>query len=279
MDGILLINKPKGITSFQAVSKVKKTFHEKKTGHSGTLDPQAEGLLIIALGKYTKLLPYIAHDHKHYIATFSLGKKFDTADIWGECIEEKEYKEHSESELKQVSNHFLGNLKQIPPMYSALKKDGKKLYEYARKGIEVERKPRDITVSSISVKQIGDNSYLMDAIVSEGTYIRTLIEDYCAYMNELGYMTSLKRIGIEHLSVDDAHDLDDIDESSMVPPLSVIDPKLDLFEVDNVKDILNGKTIKLKTDKKRVILVHGNSILACYEVRNDGYYHCVRGLF
>lgn len=279
MDGIILVNKPKGITSFQAVAQVKRTFHEKKTGHSGTLDPQAEGLLIIALGKYTKLLPYIAHDHKHYVATFSLGKKFDTADVWGKVIEETDYLAHTQLELEQISNQFLGAQKQIPPMYSALKKDGKKLYEYARKGIEVERKPRDITISSLCVKSVDDNSYLMDAIVSEGTYIRTLIEDYCACMNEVGYMTSLKRVGIEQLSLKDACPLDELSESSLVDPLSVLDPRLDLYEVDNVQDILNGKTIKLKTNKKRVILIHASSILACYELRNDGYYHCVRGLF
>lgn len=279
MDGIVLINKPKGMTSFQAVSKVRKTYNTKKTGHSGTLDPEAEGLLIIALGKYTKLLPYIAHNHKHYIATFSFGKKYDTADCWGEVIEEKEYQEHSKEELDNTSTQFIGHLKQIPPMYSALKKDGKKLYELARKGIEVERKERDIEVSSLSIQQLSDNSYQMDAIVSEGTYIRTLIEDYCSSLNELGYMTSLKRVGIEHLSIDQAYTLDHLNEDSFISPFEVLDPSLTLLETDKLQDIYNGKKLKLQTNEKRVILVHGKMILACYEERNDGYYHSVRGLF
>lgn len=279
MDGILLINKPKGITSFQAVAKVRKTFQTKKTGHSGTLDPEAEGLLIIALGKYTKLLPYIAHNHKHYIATFSLGKKYDTADVWGEVIDEKQPSIHTQEELNEISKKFIGHLQQIPPMYSALKKDGKKLYELARKGIEVERKPRDIEVSSFEVTKLNENEYTLDAIVSEGTYIRTLIEDYCKSLNELGYMTSLKRVGIEHLSIDNAHSLNDLNQSSFINPLDVLDPSLVTLETEQVQDILNGKKLKLKTNEKRVILIHGKEILACYESRNDGYYHSVRGLF
>lgn len=279
MNGILLIHKPKGMTSFQAVAKCRKIYNTKKTGHSGTLDPEAEGLLIIALGKYTKLLPYIAHDHKHYVATFSLGKKYDTADAWGEIIEEKEYKNHTQEELDDISKKFVGHIQQIPPMFSALKKDGKKLYEYAREGVEVERKPRDITISSLSVQRLDVNSYRMDAIVSEGTYIRTLIEDYCSSINELGYMTSLIREGIEHMTLQQANDLEDLNEDSFVSPLSVLDPSLPLYDTDQVEDVYHGKKLRLKTNEKRVILIHGKEILACYELRNDGYYHCLRGLF
>lgn len=279
MNGILLIKKPKGMTSFQAVSSCKRKMHEKKAGHSGTLDPEAEGLMIVALGKCTKLLPYVVSNHKHYIATFSLGKRFDTQDAWGTCIEEKTYRTHDAEELESISQKMTGHIRQIPPMYSALKKDGKKLYEYARKGIEVERQARDAEISSLSVQQIAENSFRMDALVSSGTYIRTLIEDYCSGMNELGYMTSLVRVGIEHLTLDDACELEEVSEEKCMDPLRLIDHAWKLLETDAVEDIKNGKTIRINTDEKRVILIHGNEILAAYERMDNGYYHCVRGLF
>lgn len=279
MNGILLIQKPKGMTSFQVVASCKRRFQEKKAGHSGTLDPNAEGLMIVAMGKYTKLLPYVVSDHKHYIAAFSLGKKYDTQDAWGTCIAEKEFHTHTQDQLDEISQSMLGHILQIPPMYSALKKDGKKLYEYARKGIEVERKARDVEVSHLFVEQIDDNSYRMDAIVSGGTYIRTLIEDYCAKMEELGYMTSLVRTGIEHVSIQDACLLEDISEDKFVDPLTIIDPSWTQVETDRVEDIKNGKTILINRDEKSVILVHDSEILAAYERLENGYYHCIRGLF
>ena len=159
------------------------------------------------------------------------------------------------------------------------KKDGKKLYEYARQGIEVERKAREVEISSLSVKKLDENLYAMDAVVSSGTYIRTLIEDYCKAMGELGYMTSLNRCGIEHLTLEDAIEIEDVNENSGIDPFKVFDPSWPVLECDRVEDVKNGKKIKLNTDEKRVILVHGYEILAAYEKKDDGLYHSVRGLF
>ncbi len=279
MNGIILVKKPKGMTSFQCVSQVKRKLNEKKAGHSGTLDPNAEGFMIIALGKCTKYLQFCVSNHKHYIAQFSLGKNYDTQDVWGNVIDEKEYQTHSQEELDEICKSFLGDTKQIPPMYSAIKKDGKKLYEYARKGIEIERDAREIHISSLKVKQLGDNLYEMDAVVSSGTYIRTLIEDYCKKMNELGYMNALIRSGIENLKLEDAVEIEEVSEEKCIDPLKVFDPMWKIIETNQVEDIKNGKKIHLDLQEDKVIFVHENEILAAYELKNDRLYHCVRGLF
>ena len=201
MDGILLVNKEMNMTSFDVVAKCRKILHEKRIGHTGTLDPNATGLLIILVGKYTKLLPYCVSNKKRYHSEFSFGKRSTTEDIWGDIVEEKAYQTHTKEELTKVAETMLGKSIQIPPMYSAIKINGKKLYEYARSGIEVERPQREIQVDEFKVEQIGDNLYSLDVVVSSGTYVRTLIQDYAEKLNELAVMTALERISIEGLSV------------------------------------------------------------------------------
>lgn len=280
MDAVILLNKPAGMTSFDAVAKCRKIFHERKIGHTGTLDPQASGLMIILLGKYTKLLPYCVKDHKSYHATFQLGTMTDTEDIWGNVVQTADYQQHDETELQQISNLLIGDTMQVPPMYSALKKDGKKLYEYARQGIEIEREARKIHVSKLEVKRIDDNNYSMDATVSSGTYIRTLITDYAKKMNEFATMTSLVRTGIEHLSLQDACIFEDLENGKgLISPLQVVNPEYKLVEVDQVDDIKNGKRIKLQNEPSQVIFVKENELLAAYALKKDGLYHCLRGLF
>lgn len=279
MTGILLIHKPAGMTSFQVVSQVRRTFQERKAGHSGTLDPNATGLMIVALGKYTKLLPYIVCNEKKYVATFSLGKRFDTQDVWGKVIEEKPFQKHTQQQLDELANLFLGHIQQVPPMYSAIKKDGKKLYEYARKGIEVERKARDAYISALHVKQLDENVYQMEATVSSGTYIRTLIEDYCASMGEFGYMTSLVREAIEHVSLHEACTLDALNKAKCIDPSFVLQKKWKQIQCENIQDVKNGKVISIHTQENHVILMDGKEILAAYQRREDGLFQCVRGLF
>ncbi len=283
MDAIILLNKPAGMTSFDAISRCRRVFHEKKAGHTGTLDPNATGLMIVLLGKYTKLVPYCIKDHKHYIAEFKLGIRTDTEDIWGNEVEEKEPKFYSQEELDKVCKKMTGDLMQVPPMYSALKKDGKKLYELARKGIEIEREPRPIHVSSLTVSEIGENLYQMDAVVSSGTYIRTLISDFAKELGEVGTMTSLVRYGIESLSLEDCISLDDLEKASLgkgfTTPDKVIDPIWQRVEIDKYQDVLNGKRIRLNTIYDNVILTHSGSILAAYARENGNVFHCIRGLF
>ena len=180
MDGIILINKPKEWTSHDIVNKVKKILNEK-VGHTGTLDPMATGVLPLLVGKGTLCSKYLINHNKTYKVKLELGKKTDTADTEGKIVEEKEAtnKMLEETVIKEVLNKFLGKQEQIPPIYSAIKVNGKKLYEYARKGQTVEIKPRQIEIYSIELLSIDKNLKQIEFKVScsKGTYIRSLCED------------------------------------------------------------------------------------------------------
>ena len=280
MDAVILLNKPAGMTSFDAVAKCRKIFHERKIGHTGTLDPEASGLMIILLGKYTKLLPYCVKNHKAYQAILKLGKMTDTEDIWGTVINTKTPSIHTEAEIANAVQSLTGDILQVPPMYSALKKDGKKLYEYARQGIEIEREARPVHISSLKVEKIDGLNYCMDAVVSSGTYIRTLIADFGKQLNELAIMSSLVRTKIEHLYLKDACTFEDLESGdSFLSPLQVIDPTYKIVETDQVVDIKNGKRIKLDIQEPQVIFTSKGELLAAYALQEDGLYHCLRGLF
>ena len=280
MDAVILLNKPAGMTSFDAVAKCRRIFHERKIGHTGTLDPEASGLMIILLGKYTKLLPYCVKNHKAYQATLKLGEMTDTEDIWGTIINTKTPSIHTEAEIDNAVQSLTGDILQVPPMYSALKKDGKKLYEYARQGIEVEREARPVHISSLKVEKIDELNYRMDAVVSSGTYIRTLIADFGKQLNELAIMSSLVRTKIEHLSLEDACSFEDLESGkAFLSPIQVIDPAYKIVETDRVTDIKNGKRIKLDITDSQVIFTSNGELLAAYALQEDGLYHCLRGLF
>ena len=280
MDAVILLNKPAGMTSFDAVAKCRRIFHERKIGHTGTLDPEASGLMIILLGKYTKLLPYCVKNHKAYQATLKLGEMTDTEDIWGTVINTKTPSIHTEAEIDNAVQSLTGDILQVPPMYSALKKDGKKLYEYARQGIEIEREARPVHISSLEVEKIDEINYRMNAVVSSGTYIRTLITDFGKQLDELAIMSSLIRTKIEHLSLKDACTFEDLESGkSFLSPIQVIDPTYKIVETDRVVDIKNGKRIKLDIRDPQVIFTSNGELLAAYALQEDGLYHCLRGLF
>ena len=280
MDAVILLNKPAGMTSFDAVAKCRKIFHERKIGHTGTLDPEASGLMIILLGKYTKLLPYCVKNHKAYQATLKLGEMTDTEDIWGTIINTKTPSIHTEAEIDNAVQSLTGDILQVPPMYSALKKDGKKLYEYARQGIEIEREARPVHISTLEVEKINETNYRMNAVVSSGTYIRTLITDFGKQLDELAIMSSLIRTKIEHLSLKDACTFEDLESGvSFLSPIQVIDPTYKIVETDRVVDIKNGKRIKLDIRDPQVIFTSNGELLAAYALQEDGLYHCLRGLF
>lgn len=280
MDAVILLNKPAGMTSFDAVAKCRKIFHERKIGHTGTLDPEASGLMIILLGKYTKLLPYCVKNHKAYQATLKLGEMTDTEDIWGTIINTKTPSIHTEAEIDNAVQSLTGDILQVPPMYSALKKDGKKLYEYARQGIEIEREARPVHISSLEVEKIDETNYQMNAVVSSGTYIRTLITDFGKQLDELAIMSSLIRTKIEHLSLKDACTFEDLESGvSFLSPIQVIDPTYKIVETDRVVDIKNGKRVKLDIQEPQVIFTSNGELLAAYALQEDGLYHCLRGLF
>ena len=213
MDGIIIINKEKEYTSHDVVAKVKKILNEKKVGHTGTLDPNATGVLPILLGKGTKLSKYLINHNKIYEATLKLGEKTDTADIEGKIIEEKDVKKENLSveNIARTLQEFIGKSKQVPPMYSAIKVNGKKLYEYARKGQTIEIKPREIEIYGIELLNINNNEITFRVHCSKGTYIRTLCENIAEKLETVGYMKDLKRIEVGEFNIKNAITLKELE--------------------------------------------------------------------
>ena len=199
VSGVLLIDKPQGMTSQQVVSKVKyllkSDVHDsKKAGHTGTLDPMATGLLPICLGEATKFSHYQLDAIKSYQAIIKLGEQTDTGDAEGEIIATSPVPHVTQAMLQSVTEQFLGEIMQVPPMYSALKKDGKKLYELAREGIEVERAARPLTIYELSLTPLSDQQLQLTVTCSKGTYVRVLAEDIAKALGTLGHLTALRRI-------------------------------------------------------------------------------------
>ena len=216
VSGVILVDKPKGMTSQQVVSKVKYLFkspnHDsKKAGHTGTLDPMATGLLPICMGEATKFSHYQLDADKSYQATILLGGQTDTGDADGQIVAQAPIPKFDHVLLDKVAQQFLGAQQQIPPMYSALKKDGKKLYEYARAGIEVERAPRDIVIKAIDLKALDHEEIQLTVTCTKGTYVRVLGEDIAKAMGTLGHLTALRRTQVGDFKINDAITLPDLE--------------------------------------------------------------------
>ncbi len=216
MNGIIIINKHKGCTSHDIVYKVKKMFNEK-VGHTGTLDPMATGVLPLLIGKGTQCSKYLINHDKIYNVTLQLGEKTDTADSEGKVIETKEVKEETlkKENIEKIFEKFKGKQEQIPPIYSAIKVNGKKLYEYARKGQEVEIKPRKIEIYNIELLNIKEKQKQIEFQVScsKGTYIRSLCEDIAQRLETVGYMLELKRIQVGNFNIKDAITIEQLENN------------------------------------------------------------------
>ena len=220
VSGVILVDKPQGMTSQQVVSKVKYLFkspnHDsKKAGHTGTLDPMATGLLPICLGEATKFSHYQLDADKTYQATILLGSQTDTGDADGQIVAEALIPQFDHAILENIAQQFLGPQQQIPPMYSALKKDGKKLYEYARAGIEIERPARDIVIKAIDLTAIDAQQIQLTVTCSKGTYVRVLAEDIAKTLGTLGHLTALRRLQVGSFKIDNAIGLTDLEALSL----------------------------------------------------------------
>ena len=194
ISGVFLLNKPLGISSNGALQEVRWLFRAQKAGHTGALDPLASGLLPICLGEATKFSHYLLDSTKRYQTTIKLGNSTTTGDVEGEVFLEKEVPELTEEKIKEALNKFVGDIQQVPPMYSALKKDGRPLYELARQGIEIEREARPIHIFAIELLSYTNDSITLDITCSKGTYIRVLGEDIAQALNTYGHLTYLHRI-------------------------------------------------------------------------------------
>lgn len=212
--GFVLVNKPTGITSFKLTNIIRKKLNVKKAGHCGTLDPLASGLMIILVGKYTKLQDKFMKQDKVYFAEIKLGTKTDSGDLDGKIVSQSNYSHVTKELIEGACKSFIGKIQQIPPMYSALKVNGQKLYELARKGITIERKPREITIYSIDLTDYKKDTFSIRVKCSSGTYIRTLAEDIGTKLNTGTVLINLVREEIGKYKLSDAINIDNIKENS-----------------------------------------------------------------
>ena len=266
MDGILLINKPAGYTSHDIVGIVRKKLHTKKVGHCGTLDPDATGVLVVCVNKATKAIQFLMSDSKIYRATLSLGKSTDTYDASGKVLEEKEVGEISKEQVEGVLNSFLVN--------------GKKLYEYARNGEEVEIKERDIEIMMIQLISFDKNEIVFDVKCSKGTYIRSLCVDIAKKLGYPGHMSHLTRIVSGDFSLEKCYTLEDLQQDCY--KLLSIDEALDSYPKIILKDptvVYHGKMIKSDLTGQVAICDANKHVLAIYESNGEGYLKNVRGLW
>jgi len=253
IDGIINVYKESGYTSFDVVAKLRGILKQKKIGHTGTLDPMAEGVLMVCLGKGTKLVDMITSGTKEYEASMRLGIATDTEDITGEILVEKEVPaELSEATVIEIIKSFIGKYDQIPPMYSAIKKDGKKLYEYARSGIEIERDPRPVEIFSIDNIVVDFPNISFKVNCSKGTYIRSLCRDIGDKIGCGGTLTALTRNEVHGFFLKDALRLSDIeklrDEEKLMDYILPVDAILDKYPCYKIKEkfsklLINGNKL------------------------------------
>ena len=252
VNGIVNVYKEKGFTSFDVVAKMRGIFHQKKIGHTGTLDPDAEGVLPVCLGKATRVCDLLTDKDKVYEAVLLLGQATDTQDITGAVLHQAEV-DKSEAEIRKVMEQFVGEQEQVPPMYSALKVNGQKLCDLARKGIEVERKSRKITVFSIDILKMNLPEVTIRVHCSKGTYIRTLCNDIGEALGCYGCMKSLLRTRVDRFTLDQALTLGKIEQLVQSEQLDFV------ASVDSVF-LKYPKGIAKETSQK--LLYNGNRIPA-----------------
>jgi len=278
-DGILLVYKEKGLTSFDLVNRIKRSLKLDKIGHTGTLDPNAEGLMLVLFNQTTKANQFLVHDTKEYIASLRLGIKTDTKDIWGEILEEADYTMPNQKEIKAVFEKFLGLQNQEVPMVSAVRVNGKRLHEYHREGIEVTQPIREIEILELELLKV-NKDITFRVVCGSGTYIRSLCEDIAAEFNTIGVMSDLIRTKVGSFSVKDAVKLDQViagnyrllDLKDVLPYKKV--------QASSVIDIKNGKILQLEYDTPLITVMNQDEVLAVYgwNEKKDAY-TSVRGLW
>ena len=296
MNGIINVYKECGYTSHDVVAKLRGILKQKKIGHTGTLDPAAEGVLPVCLGKATKLCDLLTDKNKTYEAVLLLGKTTDTQDITGEVLEEKSTEALTEEKVREAIEGFIGDYEQIPPMYSALKVNGKKLYELAREGKVIERKARPVKILDIQILEIDLPKVRMEVSCSKGTYIRTLCHDIGEKLGCGGCMESLIRTRVSTFRIEDAKTLDEIEtlkqEGKLAELLVPIDAMFPFYPKITVKDdwkafAKNGNPLDLKMlkeacgqDEETQVRLYDESgkFIAIYQWKEKKY-HIVKMFF
>ena len=269
---IININKPTNYTSRDIVNIVGKTLNTKKCGHTGTLDPIASGVLIVCTGEDTKLVELLTSSYKEYIATFKLGIETDTFDIMGK-VTKTSNKVVDKEELINTINSFKKTYLQMPPIYSAIKIKGKKLYEYARSGEEVEIPPREVTIKEISLLDFKDNEVKIKTLVSKGTYIRSLIKDIGDVLGTYATMTSLIRTKQGFFSLEDSISLEDLKTNKFkyYTKEEILPFKKVTLDEELLFKVKNGNKISLPYEEEYLSIMENDKIIAIYQKDKDIY--------
>ena len=276
MNGILLINKEANMTSHDVVFKLRKILKTKKIGHTGTLDPDATGVLVLLVNNACKALPFLEDTDKEYIAECRFGQATDTEDIWGKIIEEKAFVPIPD--FKALTQKFIGQQKQLPPMVSSIKVNGRKLYEYARANEEVERPLRDINIYDIEV--LDEAKYQFKVHCSSGTYIRSLCRDMALLSDNVGCLSSLIRSKVGRFELKDCVSLSDVEAGNYkIFPLLEALAHFQQIELSDPKDVLSGKRVQIETSDDRVLFTYNNEAFAIYEREKGNSFRSVRGLW
>lgn len=282
MNGILNINKPAGITSFDAVRIIKRTAKTKKVGHTGTLDPEASGVLPVCIGKATKFVDYLMKEEKVYRVHLKLGIETDTYDREGKVLFTKDVDLSNET-VENTIRSFIGKIQQIPPMYSALKVDGKRLYTLARQGITIEREPREIEIFSIDNLKIELPDVFFDVKCSKGTYIRSLCHDIGEVLGCGGSMWELTRISSGFFNIENSVKLEELDENNIDKFIIPVDKALWNYPALNLEQkfeslLLNGVSLKdqkVTTGLEKYVLykvyINGENFIGLGEAGDNGF--------
>lgn len=269
MNGVIVVNKPKGITSRDVLNKLVKVFGTKSIGHIGTLDPMATGVLVCLIGKYTKLGSIMVNHDKEYIATFKLNVLSDTLDSEGKVLDTAD-KKISLEDMQGAIEHFNGlTYMQEVPIYSAVKVNGKKLYDYARSNEDVILPKKEVTIYKLELVSFGDEVKIK-CKVSKGTYIRALIRDICAYLGTYGVMTDLVRTKLGDYDISDAYSLDEISDGTykLYSLEDIFDLDVRYINDDNHKQIYNGNIVKDK-NSNYILYKEGDKAVAFYTRINE----------
>lgn len=274
-NGILIVNKPRDYTSRDIVNIVGKTLKTKKVGHTGTLDPLATGVLVLTIGRYTKLVSMLTSEAKEYIAEIKFGIRTDTLDITGNILETREFN-LSEEQIEKVLKSFIGTYHMEVPLYSAIKIKGKKLYEYARQNEKVELPVKDVEIYEIKLLEFHQDILKFKVKVEKGTYIRSLIRDICSSLNTIGTMNSLIRTKQGKFTLENSYSLESI-KNNEFKLLNIKDalniPSYELNEQELFK-VLNGNDIPLPLSVNLILLENNQEEIAIYQKKEKNIYKC-----
>ena len=275
MNGVIVVNKEKGYTSRDVVNIVGKYFNTKKVGHTGTLDPMATGVLVICMGNCLKLVEMMMNHDKKYFAKIKLGIETDTLDITGNVLKEMSVPNITKEDIESVLNSFIGKIKQEVPKYSAIKVDGRKLYEYARNGEDVVLPVKDVEIYDIKmISDIVDNIFWISCHVSKGTYIRSLVRDIGYKLGTVATMEELDRVSLDKFDILDSYTLDDIKKGKykILDIKDVVDLPRVVVDSEMEKRIRNGQVLKKFFDDDRVLILNNDDeVIAIYEKKDDVY--------